>query len=121
MKIVTKEDYGRRDRNFHNTEQDMITDRQRSIQQLGYWDLEDDLSIYNQTDSHHPKYVTNPDEEEQIINQDDTITNDENQEEADQKLEDYYDEEENDIYEEDEEKDLFRDADLSGNGKFRVD
>jgi len=121
IKINTIEDYARRDRNYHNTEQEMITDRQRSMQQLGYWDLEDDLSIYNKTDSHHPRNAKNPDEEEQIINQDDTITNDEDQEQADQKLDDYYDEEENDIYEEDEEEELFRDADLSGNGKFRID
>lgn len=121
MKIETRDNYGRRDRNFHSTEQDMITDRQRSIQKLGYWDLEDDLSIYSQTDSHHPRFSRNPDEEEQIVNQDETITNDENQEEADQKLDDYYDEEENDIYEEDEEEELFRDADLSEYGKFRID
>ncbi|WP_264537317.1 hypothetical protein [Flavobacterium sp. N1736] len=77
-------------------------------------------NIYRQTDSHHPRFAKNPDEE-QIINQDDAVTNDEDQENADEKLTDYYDEEENDLYEEDEEKDLFRDADLSGNGKFRVD
>jgi hypothetical protein len=121
MKIEKREDYGRRGRNFHNTDQDMITDKQRSMDKLGYWDLEDDMSIYSQTDSHHPRFAKNPDEEEQIINQDDAITNDENQEEADQKLDDYYDEEENDIYEEEEEEDLFRDADLSENGKFRID
>ena len=121
MKMDTRGDYARRDHNFHNTEQNIITDRQRSMQQLGYWDLEDDLSIYSETDSHHPRNAKSPDEEEQIVNQDDTITNDEDQEEADQKFDDYYDEEENDIYEENEEDDLFRDADLSGNGKFRVD
>lgn len=123
MKIEKREDYGRRDRNFHNSEKVTISARERSIQEFGYWDLEDDLSIYSQTDSHHhhPRFAKNPDEEEKIINQDDAITNDENQEEADQKLEDYYDEEENDIYEEEEEEDLFRDADLSENGKFRVE
>jgi hypothetical protein len=120
MKIEKREDYGRRDRNFHNSEKITISARERSIQEFGYWDLEDDLSIYSQTDSHHPRFAKNPDEEE-IVNQDDAITNDEDQEEADQKLEDYYDEEENDIYEEEEEEDLFRDADLSGNGKFRVE
>lgn len=120
MKIEKREDYGRRGRNFHNTDQDMITNKQRSMDKLGYWDLEDDLSIYSQTDSHHPRFAKNPDEE-QIVNEDDAITNDENQEEADQKFDDYYDEEENDIYEEEEEEDLFRDADLSENGKFRID
>jgi hypothetical protein len=119
MKIEKRENYGRRDRNFHNKEQDVIMDKQQNNQDLGYWDLENDLSIYHQTDSHHPRNAKNPDDE-QIINQDDAITNDEDQEEADQKL-DYYDEEENDLYEEDEEQDLFRDADLSSQDDFKTD
>lgn len=97
---------GNNNGNFPHYEQDVILGTQYySDTNFGDLDSENDISIYQQTDSHHPRNFSSPDEE-QIINQDDTVTNDEDQEEADQKLGLYDDPE-------DEDDGLFRDADLS--------
>ncbi|KUJ60826.1 hypothetical protein AR687_15570 [Flavobacteriaceae bacterium CRH] len=102
------------DPNFSHFEQDVVTGtKYYSDNNFGEPDSENDISIYQETDSHHPRYLNTPDEE-QIINEDNAITNDEDQEEADQKL-DLYDDPE------DEDDGLFRDADLSGQNDIDQD
>jgi hypothetical protein len=94
-------------RDFPRYEQDVILGTKYfSDSNFSELDSENDISIYQQTDSHHPRNFRSPDEK-QIINQDDAVTNDDDQEEADQKL-DVYDDPE------DENDGLFRDAELSG-------